>query len=406
MVDAMAKADSFAPNAVAVRSGHPAEAIAIGPANLDVLGKYRALASRGVHSPAQHPDWIEAWAEATAPQAFIATIYENGHPVFAIALEVVKTGLCRTARLLGGRHANGNFAPADPSWLAAASEEPFRALPAAVARSLPGVDILALERLAPAHGEYRNPLLALPHTRSPNISLAVDLSCGFEQYMARSNGKRKRKKHRSDERKFEAAGGCRRYEANSESEVNALLDAFFEMKAARFRKAGIPNVFAESEVQNFFRRLFTKSLSQSPKPFSLQGLEVAGKLRAMTGSSRASDRIICEFGAIADDELSSASPGEFLFYENIRETAEHGLSVYDFSVGDEPYKRGWCDIETVHYDVIVPLSMKGRLYAAWLRALAALKLGVKNSPIVWRLAKALRRRTLRQCERKSSAKSE
>ncbi|WP_237683913.1 GNAT family N-acetyltransferase [Pseudaminobacter soli (ex Zhang et al. 2022)] len=402
----MAKADSFAPNAVASRSGNPADAIAISPANADVLGKYRAIAIRGIHTPAQHPVWIEGWVEATAPQAFVATFSENRHPVFAIALEVVKTGPCHTARLLGGRHANGNFAPVDPSWLAAAGEKPFRALPAAIARSLPGVDILALERLAPAHGGCPNPLLALPHTRSPNISLAVDLSGGFEQYMARPNGKRKRKKHRSDERKFEAAGGFRRYEAGSESEVKALLDAFFEMKAARFRKAGIPNVFAEPEVQNFFRRLFTKSLSHSPKPFSLQGLEVGGSLRAMTASSRTSDRLICEFGAIADDEPSNASPGEFLFYENIRETAEQGLPLYDFSVGDEPYKRGWCDIETVHYDVIVPLSMKGRLYAAWLRMLATLKLGVKNSPMIWRFAKAIRRRTLGQSEGKPSVESD
>ena len=75
--------------------------------------------------------------------------------------------------------------------------------------------------------------------------------------------------------------------------------------------------------------------------------------------------------------------------------ASKGCEVYDFSVGDEPYKRLWCDIETRQFDVVVPLTAKGRLLALQMRLTARLKAFIKNSPLVWKLAKLLRKRAAR-----------
>ena len=123
----------------------------------------------------------------------------------------------------------------------------------------------------------------------------------------------------------------------------------------------------------------------------LHGLEVGGKLRAVTGSSVCGNRLVCEFGAIVEDELAHASPGDFLFFENIREAADRGFALYDFSVGDEPYKRLWCDTEITQYDVLVPLTLKGRAFAGTLRAVTATKTVVKNNPALWSIVKRLRR---------------
>lgn len=94
-------------------------------------------------------------------------------------------------------------------------------------------------------------------------------------------------------------------------------------------------------------------------------------MRAITGSIRCHDRLICEFGAIADDDMAFASPGEFLFFDNIEEACLQGYAVYDFSVGDEHYKRLWCDLEIAQFDVLVPLTAKGRAAAAGLRLAAS-----------------------------------
>ncbi|TPN66349.1 GNAT family N-acetyltransferase, partial [Mesorhizobium sp. B1-1-5] len=66
------------------------------------------------------------------------------------------------------------------------------------------------------------------------------------------------------------------------------------------------------------------------------------------------------------------------------------------SFGDEPYKRLWCDIETQHFEVLVPLTSKGRALALGLRQSARLKAVVKNSPTIWKLTKLLRRKAAGQ----------
>lgn len=356
----------------------------------DDLAAYAELARKGVHAPAQGPLWIEEWVANVAPDGLIALIEQDRKPVCALALEVVRSGPFRIARFMGGRHANGNFPAADRTFLK--TDRPSaETLLAAIRACRPDIDVLVLERLLPDIDGLANPLLALRHFTSPNISLSANLEDGFEALLSRVSGKRRKKKHRWQRRKFEAAGGFRRIEATTPEEVSRLLDAFFAMKEFRFRKMGIANVFGDIEVQNFFRSLFRDALAEDPPPFVLQALEVGRTLRAVTGSSLSGGRLVCEFGAIAEDDVSHTSPGDFLFFENIGEACRQGLEVYDFSVGDEPYKRLWCDIETRHFDVVAPLTAKGALLAGGLRLKASVKARIKNSPAIWRLAKLLRK---------------
>ena len=74
----------------------------------------------------------------------------------------------------------------------------------------------------------------------------------------------------------------------------------------------------------------------------------------------------------------------------IEDACNHGKAIYDFSVGDEPYKRSWCDVETWQFDTLLPLTAKGR--AAWALATArahAVRL-VKSNAALWSLVKQLR----------------
>ncbi len=368
--------------------------MAVAPVSPASLATYDALAATTLVTPPQSAAWVRHWAATVNTDMFLAIISSAGRPVLALALEVVESGPFRIARFPGGHHANGNFPVFDPGH--AASVADMEALVASIRKARPDIDLLALERLLPDLDGAANPLRALPHFDSPNLSLAVDLTGGFDALLARASGKRKRKKHRSQKRKFEAVGPFRRIAANTPEDVARLLETFYAMKQLRFEKMGIANVFASAEVRSFFRSLFVGALGQTPPPFVLHGLEVAGKLRAVTGSSRCGRRLICEFGAIVEDDLAHASPGDYLFFENIQEACADGIQVYDYSVGDEPYKRLWCDLETRHFDVVVPLSAKGRLPALQMRLFARLKHVIKTSPLVWKLVKLVRRRAAGQ----------
>jgi CelD/BcsL family acetyltransferase involved in cellulose biosynthesis len=389
MVDATASIRSAEPKAASLKAASLTGSVTVLPAGAEPLSVYAALADDGIAAPPQTAAWIRSWIANVAPDAILATVHLAGRPVWSLALEVQKSGLARVASFMGGRHANGNFAAMDRA-LATISQAQILEVFDAIKRTRPDIDLLRLERLAPEIGGIRNPLLQFDHHPSPNIALAVDLDGGFDAVLERTSAKRKRKKHRSQTRKFEAVGGFRRITAATPDEVHRLLGAFLEMKEQRFAKMGIANVFGDPAVQSFFAKLFASSLGPQPG-FMLHGLEVGGKLRAVTGSSVCGNRLVCEFGAIVEDELAHASPGDFLFFENIREAADRGFALYDFSVGDEPYKRLWCDTEITQYDVLVPLTLKGRAFAGTLRAVTATKTVVKNNPALWSIVKRLRR---------------
>jgi CelD/BcsL family acetyltransferase involved in cellulose biosynthesis len=364
------------------------------PANTAALAAYIEFCETAQFAPAQSPAWIRHWVDQVAPDAVIATLNHRGKPVLMLAMEIVHQGPFAIARFMGGSHANGNFPASNPRWTdVAAMPTTLRPLFKAIAGARPDIDLVSLERLQPDLDGVTNPLLVLPGQHSPNVSLAADLEGGFDAVLARISGKRKCKKHRSQTRKFEALGGYRRLCASSPRDVRQFLDAFFAMKEARFRRMGITDVFASADIRRFFTALFIDALDEAEPPYVLHALEIQGKLRAVTGSSRSAKRLICEFGGISEDETTPIGPGDFLFFENIREACEQGFDTYDFSVGDEPYKRQWCDTETWQTDVLVPLTAKGQMLAFALRRTARLKSLVKNSPAIWRFVRRLRKNT-------------
>lgn len=353
-----------------------------------VMASYRDFCAGRVVAPAQHPLWVAAWMGATGADAVMLEV-GDGDSQLRIPMEVVRQGPFRIARYMGGNHANGSFPAVMPGHAPVLAAEDVAAIRGALRAARPDIDLLALTRHNPEQDGLDNPLRGLETGRSPNVSLAVDLSQGFEGLLDRRHGKRKRKKFRLQERKLDELGEPRLLQPATPAEVDRVLDAFFRLKAARFAKAGIPDVFAPSEVQAFFRALFTTALDDPERPFRLDAVEAGGTLRAVNGQSVTATRVICEFGAICDD-MPNASPGFFLDFTNIRQAACEGKAVYDFSVGDEDYKRSWCEIETWQFDCFWPVSGKGHTLDALMRARAAAVRLVKSNAQVWSLAKRAR----------------
>ena len=170
------------------------------------------------------------------------------------------------------------------------------------------------------------------------------------------------------------------------------------MKAIWFQKNKLRDVFADDEVRAFFKRLFAAALEQEKPSYYMEALEVGGILRAVAGSSRVDGRVVCEFGGIAEDDLTQFSPGEFLTFESIQAACRDGNRIFDYGVGDEHYKRLWCDQEIHQFDVVLPLTAKGRLYSGIKLPFKALKRRVKASPTMKRLVGRLRGRPARDTD--------
>lgn len=341
-------------------------------------------------APPQNALWVSTWFECAQPDAVLITVARDGKVVFGFGLQTLRKGTFKIARVLGLTHSNANFFPLSKHLSPVNDRACVEVAIEAVRKARPDIHALVFERLAPERNGRVNPILTLPAQPSPNIALALDISGGFEAVLGAVNGHRKRKRQRYLGRKLGALGEIRFLRARTEVDVLRVINAFFDMKAARLQQMGIANVFGDEPVRAFFRSLFSRCAHSQAGPFILDALEVDGKIRAVAGSSIDGDRLVCDFAGFADDEAAQFSPGDFLLHENIRQASGDGFAIYDLGVGDEPYKRSWCDIETRHMDVFVALTRTGTALVAAQRAKTRVILAIKGNALAWKLAKAVR----------------
>jgi CelD/BcsL family acetyltransferase involved in cellulose biosynthesis len=355
------------------------------------IAAFEGVASSGNCGFSCSLHWVRHWAEHVNPNIAIVTATRSGQPILAIALEIVNKSGLTAAQFVGGSHANANF----PAMTAALSQHEAELFLAALVKGLKekpwSVDIIMLERQLGQLGGIQNPLLANGGSISPNVSLHLDVDQNFDAVLAARSGKRKRKRYRSQQRKFEAAGGFNIINPNEKEDVELILDSYFVMKAQQLNGKGVANVFGNSREQLFFKALFSDKGPLNDHKFYLSSLEVGGKTRAIYGSSLHALRQMVHFTAFAEDELAIASPGDFLNFALIEAACKGSIKTYDLGVGDEGYKRSWCDVETWHHDVIIGISLRGKLAKLQFSAIGSAKRWIKNNEKLWSVAKRVRK---------------
>jgi CelD/BcsL family acetyltransferase involved in cellulose biosynthesis len=358
---------------------------------------WRALEAASATSLHQSFDWCAAWAATHASQLLLVRGTIDRKTVFILPLELVRGRFFRTARFIGSPHSNINTGLFGADFDPLTREQLARTLIADLATKLSRVaDIVTLEKLPFDWRGVSHPLASLPAVRNQNSSFQLPLLDSFEATLAQVNAKRRRKKFRVSEKRLEALGGYEHVVATTPDERRQMLDLFFEQKAVRFKALGLPNVFQDSETQAFFHALAAVKPTGDGQPLELHAIRLRGKhegrIVAIAGLSRKGDHVICQFGSIDDDIAADASPGELLFYLMIRKFNAEGVSLFDFGIGDQAYKRSWCTVETVQRDIVLPLTLKGRL-AAWVHQLAVrLKAEIKKNKRAYAFLQRLRQR--------------
>lgn len=157
---------------------------------------------------------------------------------------------------------------------------------------------------------------------------------------------------------------------------------------------GLPDVFSQPEIRDFFHRLLDVPMAGHDAPLILQAIRLrgahAGHISAIASLSRKGDHVICQFSSIDETICPEASPGELLFWLMIEKACREGVSVFDFGVGDQLYKRNWCRQETIQHDILIPLTWKGALMRPLLVGVTKAKAAIKRNPQLYALAQRWR----------------
>jgi CelD/BcsL family acetyltransferase involved in cellulose biosynthesis len=347
-----------------------------------------AITPNMVFTGYQHPAFLSAWVGTAGCAPMFLKFAAAGHGPVLLPLERCDNGV---AGYCGGRHANGNFPVGRREDIAALSDAGETAILSAIKAAGIPANSLFLERQHAKWHNLANPFVFASSVASPNIALSFSIDGDLDTVLKTHGGKSKRKKLRSYRRKLDAKGSVEFLHPVPTEQVSRYLDRFLALKAERFRQAGIANVFGDDRIKAFLLDLFTDGAPDH----TLHGLTLDGEIIAVIGCTRHANRMTVEFGSF-EPEHAQLRPGELLFFSAIAHACETGIEIFDFGIGDEPYKRSWCDIETVHMDTTIGLTLAGkaRAFAQTNRSRAVR--AIKSNERVWSAVKTARRALARR----------
>lgn len=362
----------------------------------DLEHDWRRIESELHVSVHQSFNWVRAWIRNKKINPLFIVGYVGGQVEFILPLEISKKFGITTAHLIATEQSNLNFALCSTLFLSTCGLDFVTHLKSDVKSLAPFIDVIVLDRMRMQLKDKRNPFEDILTTKNQNASFQLPLLDEFDDTLGQLNRKRRRKKFRNTEKRIRDAGGYTYTIANSFAENEKILNEFFRQKTKRLKSQGLPNVFEDDQLMDFFSEVCALDNddigSMELHAIILKKEPYDGQILAISAITPKRDHAICQFSSFHEEinDILDCSPGEFLFYLAIQNFNQRGFRKFDFGIGDQPYKRSWCTECDEHFDGTLSFTLFGKIYAQVQRMKTDLKRYVKSSKQLHKIAAKIR----------------
>lgn len=343
-------------------------------------------------TPFQRFDLLSAWQAEVGKRhralPFIVIARDaDDRPLLLLPLAIRRHRGIRIASFIGGKHTSFNMALWDKDFAREATIADLAALVSAL-RARNAVDVLALTQQPRHWQDQLNPFAMLPKQRSVNDCPVLTMVPGDPPINRISNSFRRRLK--SKERKLQTPG-YRYHLADSETDVERLLNWFFHVKPMRMAEQKLPDVFAEPGVADFVRKCCHARLPGGGHVIDIHALECDDEVIAIFAGVADGHRFSMMFNTYTLSGRTRYSPGLILMRHIIDHYGERRYRALDLGVGSDDYKRLFCKGDEPIFDSFIALTPRGKLAAIVMSGLNRTKRLVKRNRFLLDLAQRLRR---------------
>lgn len=297
-----------------------------------------------------------------------------GAPGLLLPLTIRRTGGLNRLEFIDSGFADYNAPLITADLAQALAGGGFPALWRRILAAVGPVDMVRLTKLPEHIGPVSNPFLQLP-CRPSGISFQVPLAGDFESFL-RSRSANLRQDSRAKRRRLARRHGpVALHIAATGEEIDRLLDVLVRQKSQRYRATGAVNRFRAPATAAFYRAIaHREAASGRVQVAALTAGDhvVAAHLGLVVG-----DRFYWLMPAFDTETFASFSPGRLLLVELLAWAFEHGLAVFDLTIGDEPYKRDWADQTMPLYTHLGGVTPAGRLQTGGERLYRSVKAEVQ-----------------------------
>jgi CelD/BcsL family acetyltransferase involved in cellulose biosynthesis len=343
-------------------------------------------------------DLVAAWQQHIGARQRIAPVIVsatrgNGDILFLLPLGVDAGGMVRRLRWLGYDLCDYlapllavDFARAVPP----AQFAPLWREICALMQSDPrfAYDMVELRKMPKTVGSQPNPFLHLDVTLHSSAAHAVKLTHGWESFYAGKRSAATRRRDRTKRKHLAEHGEIRLVTPTDDGEIVRTVEELIRGKSESLAHMGAADPFTRPGVREFYLDLAT-----SPRTRDLvhvSRLDAGTTAAAVNLGLQYRKRYYYVLASYAHGEIARCSPGALHLRELMRRAIELGFDEFDFTIGDESYKYEWCDSETLLYDHLAAATARGRATVAFYRAFSRLKRAIKQTPLLWRVYRAIR----------------
>jgi CelD/BcsL family acetyltransferase involved in cellulose biosynthesis len=358
----------------------------------EVEAIWRELEARELSTPYQRFDLLAAWQREIgareSAKPFIVVAYDaDGRALVLLPLVLRVQHGVRIASFMGGKHTTFNMALWEREFARDANAADLAALLSGI-RVKAAADVLSLTQQPLHWQDYLNPFAMFPRQPSANNCPLLTMVPGDPPENRISNSFRRRMK--TKERKLQGPG-YRHHVADTDADIDRLLDWFFQVKPLRMAEQNLPNVFAEPGVADFVRKTCRACLPDGGRLIDIHALECDDEVIAIFAGVADGHRFSMMFNTYTMSGRSRYSPGLILMRHIIDHYAERNYRALDLGIGSDEYKRLFCKGDEAIFDSFVALTPRGRIVASALSGLNRLKRHVKHNRALLELAQRLRR---------------
>lgn len=242
-------------------------------------------------------------------------------------------------------------------------------------------DVVRLEKMPVAVGAQANPFAALGTALHPSGYYATPLGPDWDTFYTGKRSSATRRRDRTKRNRLGDFGTVAFSSLPSGEGAIAALDVLVAQKSATFAARGIPNFFTKPGYLAFYR-----ALASSPRTSDLvhvSQLRVGDEVAAVSFCLMFAGRYYYLLSSYTDAEMARFGPGAVHLHELMRYAIGKGVRVFDFTIGDETYKRDWCDESQKLYDHIAVASWRGALAVLPMRLARGAKRTIKQTPALW-----------------------
>jgi CelD/BcsL family acetyltransferase involved in cellulose biosynthesis len=352
---------------------------------------WRAFEREADGSVFQTYEWLATWQRHIGERqgvrpAIVVVCDADGAPLALFALGVRSAGFARELAFLGSELCDYNGPLLAPAFSERFDRAGFLALWAQIERSLQAhprlaYDFVRLTKMPELIGAQFNPMRHLAVTANPSGAYLTHLAGDWESFYTAKRSSATRRRDRTKRKRLSDMGAVHFVTPQDEAGVLATLDTLMAQKGRAFARMGVADLFARPGYREFYRVLATNAGSKALVHVSR--LDVGATPAAINFGLIYRGRYYHLQASYDEGEVSRFGPGAAHLHDLMQYAIEHGCDVFDFTIGDERYKRDWCDTELKLYDHVAAANWRGALIAARVLAVQALKRRIKQTPVLW-----------------------